>query len=82
MFEYIVSFAIFLTYIANFPQIYKIIKTKSAKDLSRSTFFMWAFVTFVMSIHAIEINDISFMLTNIGMFVINAVIIGLTYKYR
>lgn len=82
MFEYIVTFAILLSNIANFPQIYKIAKTKSAKDLSLSTFILWSFITFVMMIHSIKINDIYFKISLIGQFIINVLITGLIIKYK
>lgn len=81
-FEYIVTFAVLLTNVANFPQIYKIIKSKSAKDLSISTFCMWTIITLILSVHAIKINDIYFIISNVGMFIINSIILMLTIKYR
>lgn len=81
MFEYIVTFAVLLTAVANFPQIYKVIKTKSAGDLSLLTFCMWTFITSVLFIHAIKIGDIYFTLQNLGMTIINIIIIALILKY-
>lgn len=82
MFEYLVLAAVLLCNIANVPQIYKIIKTKSAKDLSIVTFYMWGIITFILSIHAIQINDIYFVISNMGMFIINLIIVILILKYR
>lgn len=82
MFEYLVSIATIATFFANFPQIYQIIKTKSAKDLSVLTFLIWGIITFILSIHAIRIDDIYFIISNIGMFIINSIILVLIFKYR
>lgn len=82
MFEYIVSAAVLLSNIANFPQIYKIIKNKKASDLSLSTFIMWSAITLVMMIHAFSINDIYFIVSQVGQFLINVLITLLIIKYR
>lgn len=82
MFEYIVSAAVLLSNIANFPQIYKIIKNKKASDLSLSTFIMWSAITLVMMIHAFSINDIFFIVSQVGQFLINVLITILIIKYR
>lgn len=81
MFEYIVTFAVLLTTVANFPQIYKVIKSKSAGDLSLLTFCIWTFITSVLFIYAIKIGDIYFTLQNLGTTIINIIIIALILKY-
>ncbi len=82
MFEYIVSAAVLLSNVANFPQIYKIIKNKKASDLSLSTFIMWSAITLVMAIHAFSINDVYFIVSQVGQFLINVLITILILKYR
>lgn len=82
MFEYVVSVAVLLSNVANFPQIYKIIKNKKASDLSLSTFIMWSAITLVMAIHAFSINDVYFIVSQVGQFLINVLITILILKYR
>lgn len=82
MFEYIVSAAVLLSNVANFPQIYKIIKNKKASDLSLSTFITWSAITLVMAIHAFSINDVYFIVSQVGQFLINVLITILILKYR
>jgi len=81
MFEYIVWFAAVLSNVANFPAMYKIIKTKKAKDFSIITSYIWVFITLILSIHAIRIGDIYFIISNVGMFIVNLAMTILIIKY-
>jgi len=80
--EIFVTFAVLMSNIANFPQIWQMIKTKSAKDLNIITNISWVLITFIMALHAIEINDIYFIISGIGQCIINIVIFMLIIKYR
>lgn len=80
-FEYIVTAAVLGSNIANFPAIYKIIKTKRAKDLSMLSSILWLIITFILTLHAVNIGDIYFILSNAGMFVINLIMLILIKKY-
>lgn len=82
IFEYIVSFAVLLSNVANFPQIYKIVKNRKASDLSLPTFIMWSFITLVLAIHAVSISDIYFIVSQFGQFLVNVLITVLILKYR
>ncbi len=82
IFEYIVSFAVLLSNVANFPQIYKILKNKKASDLSLPTFIMWSSITLILAIHAVSINDIPFIVSQFGQFLVNVLITVLILKYR
>ena len=81
IFQYFVWSALTLQYFANLPLIYKIVKTKSAKDLSLFTCYIWAYVTLVMFIYAALIHDMYFMLGQSGQFLVNLIILLLVNKY-
>jgi len=81
MFEYLVPLAVFGSFVANFPAIYKILKTKKAKDLSLLTSSLWVLITLIFTIHGMEINDIYFVISNFVMFIINVIIVILIWKY-
>ncbi len=81
MFQYFLWLALILQYVANIPLIYKIIKTKSAKDLSLASCIIWAYVTFTMLIYAWMVKDIYFMLGQLGQTLINLIILILVLKW-
>jgi uncharacterized protein with PQ loop repeat len=80
-FEYLVSVAVLGSNVANFPAIYKILRTKRAQDLSIITSYMWLFITLILTIYAINIGDIYFILSNAGMFIVNLIMTILIIKY-
>lgn len=81
MFQYLVSLATIACLFANFPQIYKVLKTKCAKDLSIWTSIIWTLIELILSIYAIQIWDIYFMTSCIGLLIINFMMIILIVKY-
>ncbi len=81
MFEYLVSIATFACLFANFPAIYKILKTKSAKDLSMCSYIIWTLIELILSIYSIQIWDIYFMVSCIGLLIINFIMVILILKY-
>jgi len=50
--------------LANFPQIYKIYKTKSAKDISVLTYVILSIGSFVWILYGIEIMNIPVLVMN------------------
>lgn len=81
MLEILVSLATIACLFANFPQIYKVLKTKCARDLSMSSYIIWTLIELVLSIYAIQIFDIYFMINTMGLFMINILIVLLILKY-
>ncbi len=49
---------------ANFPQIYKIFKTKSAKDLAVSTYLILIAGSIVWVLYGIEIKNVPILIMN------------------
>lgn len=49
---------------ANFPQIYKIFKTKSAKDISITTYIILTVGSFVWVLYGIEIMNVPVLTMN------------------
>lgn len=81
IFQYFLWLALALQYFANIPLIYKIVKTRSAKDLSLASCVIWAYVTFTMLIYAWQIKDMYFMLGQLGQTLINLIILILVLKW-
>ncbi len=54
---------------ANFPQIYKIFKTKSAKDISVLTYIILTIGSFVWILYGIEIKNFPVLIMNILAFI-------------
>lgn len=59
---------------ANVPQIYKIFKTKSAKDLAISTYLILAAGSFVWILYGIEILNIPILVMN-GLALVEFIVI-------
>jgi MtN3 and saliva related transmembrane protein len=59
---------------ANFPQIYKVFKTKSARDLSITTYVLLATGSFIWVLYGIEIMNIPVLIMN-GLALIEFVIL-------
>ena len=63
--------------LANFPQAYKILKRKSAKDISILTYSFLFIGALVWILYGIEIRNIAVIIANVlGAFNIGLVIIG------
>ena len=59
---------------ANFPQIYKIFKTKSAKDLSITTYLILTVGSIVWVLYGIEIMNVPVLIMN-GLALLEFIII-------
>lgn len=71
-----------LLIIAAIPQIYRIIKRNSSKDLSITMYVMTLGGTLFLLVRAIEINDYFFFLTEVAIAIMLTITIGLIIKYR
>ena len=54
---------------ANFPQIYKIFKRKSAKDISVLTYSLLSVGSFIWILYGLEINNMPVLVMNILAFI-------------
>jgi len=64
------------------PQIIKIIKTKSAKDVSLVMFIIISFGISLWLVYGILKSDIPIIIANAVTLVFNLIVLGLKYKYR
>jgi MtN3 and saliva related transmembrane protein len=63
--------------LANIPQIYKIFKNKSAKDLSPITQFLFLIISIIWILYGIDISNYPIIITNsIWILTYIAIIIG------
>ena len=63
--------------LANFPQVYKIFKRKSAKDISAITYSVYVLGAIVWLLYGIEIKSIPVLTSNIiGMIASVLILIG------
>ena len=63
------------------PQIYKIIKTKSATDLSYGTIFIMTTNQFFWFTYAYLVNDPIYMFSSVGHFTIDLIELSLKVHY-
>ena len=71
-----------LTTIAFIPQLLKIWKTKSAKDISLAMFLIFCTGVFLWMIYGILRNDLPVMIANLLVFAQALVILVLKIKYK
>lgn len=63
--------------LANFPQVYKIFKRKSAKDISAITYSVYIFGAIIWLLYGLEIKSIPVLTSNIiGMIASILILIG------
>lgn len=74
--------AALLTTFGFVPQIIKIYKTKSAKDVSIMTLFQFSTGTFLWTIYGININDPIIIAANIITFITVIITVILYYRYN
>jgi MtN3 and saliva related transmembrane protein len=67
MLKYLGYFAGTLTVVSFIPQVYKTWKTKETKDLSLGAFVLLISACSLWAIYGIIIEDLSVILTNVGM---------------
>lgn len=63
------------------PQIYKIIKTKSARDLSYGTIFLITINQIFWFIYAVSINNRIYIINSVGHFIIDVTELTLKFYY-
>ncbi len=63
------------------PQVIKIFKTKSAKDLSLATFSIFSLGVFLWLIYGILIKQIPIILTNAMILILALLILAMKIKY-
>ena len=76
---YIAAIVMTFSYV---PQIIKIIKTKSANDLSFLTWCTWIIFMSVMAYHAYMVNDLPFMISQGGQVIMLVFVLCLMIIYR
>jgi len=63
--------------LANLPQVYKVFKRKSAKDISLTTYLIIFIGTLIWSLYGIEMNNFAVIITNgLGFISVGLVIVG------
>ena len=81
IYYYIGLFASIFGLTQQLPQIYKIIKTKSAKDLSYGTIFLITINQIFWIIYAISINNTVYTINAAGHFIIDIIELILKIYY-
>ena len=76
------SIAIFIFIVSALPQIWKLFKNKTARDISLSMAFLIATGNFLMLIRAISVGDTFFLVNYLFQLVLWLTIILLIFKYR
>jgi MtN3 and saliva related transmembrane protein len=71
-----------LVVIAFFPQLWKVLKTKSTKDISLGMFSIFCVGVFLWFVYGILINDPSVIIANLLIFIQALVILVLKVKYK
>jgi MtN3 and saliva related transmembrane protein len=71
-----------LTVIAFFPQLMKVWKTKSTKDISLSMFSIFSFAVFLWFVYGVLINNIPVIIANFLVFVQAFAILIFKIKYK
>ena len=70
-----------LTMFSFIPQIVKVVKTKSAKDVSLITLVQFTVGVFLWFIYGMAKNDLIIILANVVSFITLIVLLTLYYKY-
>jgi len=70
-----------LTMFSFVPQIVKVIKTKSAKDVSLITLIQFTCGVFLWFVYGVVKNDLIIILANIVSFITLIILLMLYYKY-
>jgi MtN3 and saliva related transmembrane protein len=71
-----------LTVIAFFPQLMKVWKTKSTKDVSLSTFSIFCAAVSLWVVYGILMEDLPIMISNFLVFIQAFIILILKVKYK
>jgi len=71
-----------ITTISLFPQLVKIWKTKSAKDISMETFLLFCFGVLLWFIYGLLLNDLPMIIANSLGFIQGLIILFFKIKYK
>lgn len=82
IFDYLPYIAAIVMTFSYIPQIIKILKTKSASDLSFTTWCTWIVFMGIMGMHAYAVNDIPFMISQGGQVIMLIFVLCLMIKYK
>lgn len=82
IFDYLLYIAAFVMIFSYIPQIIKIIKTKSASDLSFFTWCTWVVFMSIMAYHSYVINDVAFMISQGGQIIMLIIVLSLMVIYK
>ncbi|WP_413294836.1 SemiSWEET family sugar transporter [Bdellovibrio sp. HCB185ZH] len=69
------------TSLCGIPQVLKILKTRSGKDISYKTYLILSFGTALWIVFGVIQDEIAIILTNAVNLIINAVLLGLKLKF-
>jgi MtN3 and saliva related transmembrane protein len=71
-----------LTVIAFFPQLMKVWKTKSTRDISLGMFSIFSFAVFLWFVYGLLINNLPVIIANFLVFVQAFIILVFKLKYK
>lgn len=74
--------AALFTTISLFPQLYRVVKTKSTKDISTHMFLLFSGGVFLWFIYGLFIHDYPIIIANSIAFVVASAILFLKLKYK
>lgn len=74
--------AALFTTVSLFPQLFRVVKTKSTKDISIGMFLLFSGGVFLWFIYGLFINDYPIIIANSIAFVVAVAILFLTLKYK
>lgn len=80
--DYVGYFAALVTTVASLPQLIKILKTKSAEDISVWMFVFYAIGSVSWFTYGLGTGALPIVLTNIATFSVSIAIIFLKFKYK
>jgi len=80
--EYIGYIAGCLSVINFFPQIIKLLDTKSSKDLSLGRESLLSTSVLLWLIYGITLNNIPMILANTSVLILDLIVIALIFRYR
>ena len=69
-------------YIGYLPQVFKLVKTKSSKDLSLSAWIIWVISTACGTAYSILLMRPEMIVMYVSEFIISLLIVHLIVKYR
>jgi MtN3 and saliva related transmembrane protein len=71
-----------LTTIAFIPQVYKVVSTKSTKDISLSMFVIFSIGILLWLIYGIFVNDLPVIIANALTLILSVIILFCKLKYK